>query len=256
VSRRPFIAGNWKMHKTPAEADTLAEALKRVLVGQAQVDVAVAPPFLAIPAVVARFKHSGLHVAAQNVHAEASGAFTGEISAEMLRAAGVTYCLVGHSERRQIFGETDADAEKKVHAALRAGLLPILCVGETLAEREAGQAELVVRRQLAAALGRLSADQLPSVTLAYEPVWAIGTGKVASPAQAQEMHATIREWLAERYPAFVPRSVRVLYGGSVKASNAAGLLSQPDIDGALVGGASLVAEEFLGIIAGAQAAAR
>jgi triosephosphate isomerase len=174
----------------------------------------------------------------------------------MLRAAGVTYCLVGHSERRQIFGETDADAEKKVHAALRAGLLPILCVGETLAEREAGQAELVVRRQLAAALGRLSADQLPSVTLAYEPVWAIGTGKVASPAQAQEMHATIREWLAERYPAFVPRSVRVLYGGSVKASNAAGLLSQPDIDGALVGGASLVAEEFLGIIAGAQAAAK
>jgi triosephosphate isomerase len=256
VSRRPFIAGNWKMHKTPAEADTLAEALKRVLVGQAQVDVAVAPPFLAIPEVVARFKHSGLHVAAQNVHAEASGAFTGEISAEMLRAAGVTYCLVGHSERRQIFGETDADAEKKVHAALRAGLLPILCVGETLAEREAGQAELVVRRQLAAALGRLSADQLPSVTLAYEPVWAIGTGKVASPAQAQEMHATIREWLAERYPAFVPRSVRVLYGGSVKASNAAGLLSQPDIDGALVGGASLVAEEFLGIIAGAQAVAR
>jgi triosephosphate isomerase len=205
---------------------------------------------------VARFKHSGLHVAAQNVHAEASGAFTGEISAEMLRAAGVTYCLVGHSERRQIFGETDADAEKKVHAALRAGLLPILCVGETLTEREAGQAELVVRRQLAAALGRLSADQLPSVTLAYEPVWAIGTGKVASPAQAQEMHATIREWLAERYPAFVPRSVRVLYGGSVKASNAAGLLSQPDIDGALVGGASLVAEEFLGIIAGAQAAAK
>jgi triosephosphate isomerase len=227
--------------------------LKRQLVGQSKVDVAVAPPFLAIPAVAARLKHAGVHVAAQNLHAEASGAFTGEISGEMLRAVGVAYCLVGHSERRQIFGETDALVEKKVHACFRSGLLPILCVGETLAEREGGDAEGVVRRQLAAALGRLSPDQLPSVTIAYEPVWAIGTGKVATPAQAQEMHATIREWLAERYPAFVPRGMRILYGGSVKGSNAAGLLGQPDIDGALVGGASLVAEEFLAIVAGAAA---
>ncbi|MES2640833.1 MAG: triose-phosphate isomerase [Myxococcota bacterium] len=249
--RRPFIAGNWKMHKGPAEADALAEVLKRSLTGQAQVDVAVAPPFLSIPVVAARLRHSGVHVAGQNVHPEPSGAFTGEISAEMLRQAGVSYCIVGHSERRALFGDTDAFVEKKVHACFRAGLLPILCVGETLEEREGGQAEVVVRRQLAAALGRLTADQLPSVTLAYEPVWAIGTGRVATPQQAQEMHATIREWLAERYPAFVPRGMRILYGGSVKASNAAGLLSQPDIDGALVGGAALMADEFLGIVAAA-----
>ena len=252
MSRRPFIAGNWKMHKGPAEADALAEVLKRALVGQASVDVAVAPPFLAIPAVIARLKHSGVHVAAQNLHWEQQGAFTGEISGEMLRQVGVNYCIVGHSERRALFGETDAVVEKKVHACFRAGLLPILCVGETLEERESGQAEAVVRRQLAAALGSLSADQLPSVTLAYEPVWAIGTGRTASPAQAQEMHATIREWLAERYPPFVPRGMRILYGGSVKGSNAAGLMSQPDIDGALVGGAALVSEDFLAIVAAAQ----
>ena len=170
----------------------------------------------------------------------------------MLRQAGVTYCIVGHSERRALFGDTDAVVEKKVHACFRAGLLPIVCVGETLDERESGQAEAVVRRQLAAALGKLTADQLPSVTLAYEPVWAIGTGRTASPAQAQEMHATIREWLAERYPPFVPRGMRILYGGSVKGSNAAGLLSQPDIDGALVGGAALVSEDFLAIVAAAR----
>lgn len=251
MSRRPFIAGNWKMYKGPAEADALAEALKRTLTGQAKVDVAVAPPFLSIPAVVARLRHSGVHVAGQNLHPEPAGAFTGEISAEMLRQVGVAYCLVGHSERRALFGETDDIVEKKVHACFRAGLLPILCVGETLAEREAGQAEVVVRRHLAAALGKLTADQLPSVTVAYEPVWAIGTGRVATPAQAQEMHATIREWFAERYPPFVPRGMRILYGGSVKGSNAAGLLSQPDIDGALVGGASLVADEFLAIVAAA-----
>lgn len=252
MSRRPFIAGNWKMHKGPAEADALAEVLKRALTGQGSVDVAVAPPFLSVPAVVARLKHSGVHVAAQNLHWEQQGAFTGEISGEMLRQAGVTYCIVGHSERRALFGDTDAVVEKKVHACFRAGLLPIVCVGETLDERESGQAEAVVRRQLAAALGKLTADQLPSVTLAYEPVWAIGTGRTASPAQAQEMHATIREWLAERYPPFVPRGMRILYGGSVKGSNAAGLLSQPDIDGALVGGAALVSEDFLAIVAASR----
>lgn len=252
MSRRPFVAGNWKMHKTPAEADALAEVLKRALAGQSQVDVAVAPPFLAIPAVVARLKHTGVHVAAQNLHPDASGAFTGEISGEMLKAVGVSHCIIGHSERRALFGDTDAFVERKLHACLRSGLAPILCVGETLSERESGQAEAVVHRQLAAALGRLVPDQMGTVTIAYEPVWAIGTGKVATPAQAQEMHAAVREWLAARYPAFVPRSMRILYGGSVKASNAQGLLSQPDIDGALVGGASLVAEDFLGIV---QAAA-
>ena len=254
MSRRPFIAGNWKMYKTPTEGDTLAEALKRALAGQSQVDVAVAPTFLAIPAVAARLKHSGIQVAAQNLHPEQAGAFTGEISGEMLRSIGVAYCIVGHSERRQMFGDTDAFVQKKVQACFRSGLLPILCVGETLAERESGQAESVVARQLGAALAGLSPDQLPSVTIAYEPVWAIGTGKVATPQQAQDMHAEIRGWLAQRYPAFVPRTTRILYGGSVKGANAAGLLGQPDIDGALVGGASLVAEEFLAIIAGAKGA--
>ena len=248
MSRRKFICGNWKMHKAPAEADALADALKKALSGQTAVDVAVAPTFLALPAVTARLKQSGIHVAAQNLHPEASGAYTGEVSGEMLRTLGVTWCIVGHSERRQFFGDTDAVVQKKVAACFRSGLLPILCVGETLAERDAAQEQEVVQRQLAAALAGLAADQLPSVTLAYEPVWAIGTGRNATPAQAQEMHAFIRGWLAANYPAFVPRAVRIQYGGSVKAANAAGLLSQPDIDGALVGGAALVADEFVGIV--------
>jgi triosephosphate isomerase len=236
------------MHKAPSEADAFCEALRRSLADVVTVDVGLAPPALAIPAAVARLKHSSIQVCAQNVHSEPSGAFTGEISPEMLRQAGVAYAIVGHSERRTLFGETDAVVAKKVQACLRAGLLPILCVGESLAEREGGQADAVVQRQLGAALAGLSPDQVPSVTIAYEPVWAIGTGKVATPAQAQEMHATIREWLGTRYPAFVPRSVRIQYGGSVKSSNAAGLMAQPDIDGFLVGGASLVAEEFVAIV--------
>jgi triosephosphate isomerase len=240
--RRKFIVGNWKMHKGPADADALAEALKRGLAGKdGAVDVGVAPPFISLPAVVSRLKHTGIVVAAQNLHPEMQGAFTGEISGEMLRQAGVAYCLVGHSERRQLFGDTDASVEKRVHA----------CVGETLAEREAGQEVEVVTRQLAAALGRLQADQIPSVTLAYEPVWAIGTGRTASPLQAQDMHARIRGWLEASYPAFVGRSTRIQYGGSVKGSNAAELLRMPDIDGALVGGAALNAEEFLQIVAAA-----
>lgn len=251
--RRPFIAGNWKMYKTPSEADALAEALKRALVQQSAVDVAVAPTFLALPTVAARLRQSGVHVAAQNLHPEPHGAFTGEVSGEMLRSIGVAYCIVGHSERRQFFGEDDALVSRKVHACFRAGLLPILCVGELLPERDAGHAETVVERQLSVGLSGLHADQLPSVTIAYEPVWAIGTGRTATPTQAQEMHAFIRAWLAARFPAFVPRSVRIQYGGSVKPGNAASLLSQPDIDGALVGGAALVAEDFLGIVKAATA---
>ncbi len=254
--RRKFIVGNWKMHKAPAEADALADALKRALAGSdASVDVGVAPPSVSLPAVAARLKHTGILVAAQNVHAEAQGAFTGEVSGEMLRQVGVTYCLVGHSERRQLFGDTDAAVAKKLAACFRSGLLPILCVGETLAERDAGQETAVVTRQLEAALVGVQADQVPSVTIAYEPVWAIGTGRTASPGQAQDMHAAIRSWLESKYPAFVGKTTRLQYGGSVKASNAADLLRMPDIDGALVGGASLNAEEFLGIVAGAAAAA-
>lgn len=249
--RRPFIAGNWKMHKAPAEADALAEALKRGLLEQTAVDIAVAPTFLAIPAVVARLRHSNIGVASQNVAVEAQGAYTGEVSAEMLKAAGVQYAIVGHSERRQLFGDTDAIVGKKVQACFRAGLAPILCVGETLPEREAGQVEDVVARQLAAGLADLSAEQVSTVTIAYEPVWAIGTGKVATPTQANDVHAFIRGWLG-RYPAFVARSVRIQYGGSVKGSNAAGLLAQPEIDGALVGGAALSVEDFTAIVQAAS----
>ncbi len=245
--RRPFIAGNWKLHKAPGEADALAEQLKRTLADVTSVDIAVAPTFLAIPAVVARLRHSNIGVASQNVAIEAQGAFTGEVSAEMLKNAGVQYAIVGHSERRQIFGETDAIVNRKVQACFRAGLSPILCVGETLPERDAGQEEAVVGRQLEAGLAGLSADQVGTVTIAYEPVWAIGTGKVATPAQANDVHAFIRGWLG-RYPSFVPRSVRIQYGGSVKGSNAAGLLTQPEIDGALVGGAALSVEDFVAIV--------
>lgn len=248
MSRRPFLLGNWKMNKGPQDAEAFADALRKALPLDGRVDVGVAPPALSLPAVAARLKHTGILLSAQNVHAEPSGAFTGEISAEMLRQAGVAYCIVGHSERRQLFGETDASVKAKVHACLRAGVLPVICVGETLAERDAGQEEVVVLRQVMAALDGVPEDQLLSLTLAYEPVWAIGTGRTASPEQAQAMHLTIRRALAERYPAFVARGMRILYGGSVKASNAAVLLSQPDVDGGLIGGAALSVEEFVAIV--------
>lgn len=248
MARRIFVAGNWKMNKGPAQADALAAALKAALVDQVAVDVAVAPTAIAIPSVAARLKHTGIHVAAQNLHPEISGAYTGELAGEMLREAGCSYAIIGHSERRHVFGESDAFINKKVHAAFRAGLLPILCVGETLAQRESGNEAAVVTGQLAAGLAGLAADQLAAVTIAYEPVWAIGTGHTASPAQAQSMHATIRQWLATNFPPFVARQLRIQYGGSVKPHNAASLLSQPDIDGALVGGASLDASSFVAII--------
>lgn len=250
--RRKLIAGNWKMHRSPPEADGLAANLRKVIVDADHADIVVAPTFLSIPAVVARLKHSHIGVAAQNVHAQTQGAFTGEISAEMLKAAGVEWCIVGHSERRQLFAEDDAVVTAKVGACLRAGLRPILCVGETLTERDAGQAEAVVQRQVLAVFSTLSPEVAAGLCIAYEPVWAIGTGRTASPAQAQEMHAFIRGLLATRFPAFVARGMRILYGGSVKGSNAKALLSQPDVDGALVGGASLVAEEFAAIIDGAK----
>ena len=248
MGRRIFVAGNWKLHKGPAQADALAAGLKAALVDVVSVDVAVAPPSISIPAVAARLKHTGVHVSAQNLHSEISGAFTGELSGEMLREAGCTYVIVGHSERRHVFGEDDAFLNRKVHAAFRSGLLPIFCVGETLDQRQGGNAESVVTGQLAAGLAGLTADQLAAVTIAYEPVWAIGTGHTATPAQAQSMHATIRQWLVANFPAFVARQLRIQYGGSVKPHNAASLLSQPDIDGALVGGASLDVESFVSII--------
>jgi len=252
VPRRLFIAGNWKMNKAPREADRLATELKAALVGETAVDMAVAPPALSVPAVVSRLKHTGISVAAQNLHHATRGAFTGEIAGEMLRQAGCTYAIVGHSERRHVFGENDDTVHAKVGACWRSGLLPILCVGETIAQRQAGQAEAVVTRQLATGLAGLPADQVAATTLAYEPVWAIGTGHSATPDQAQQMHATIRAWLSARYPRFVANDARIQYGGSVKPGNAAALLSQPDIDGALVGGASLDAGNFVAIIEAAR----
>jgi triosephosphate isomerase len=253
MRRRKLVAGNWKMFKGPQEADVLAQAIKRLVVDAPAVDVAVAPPFLSIPAVVARLKHSGVSVAGQDLHPEAQGAFTGAVSAEMLRQAGCTYGIVGHSERRTLFGDTDEAVGKKVRAAFRAGLLPIVCVGETLPERDGGQAERVVIRQLEAAYAGTPPDQAASSIVAYEPVWAIGTGRTASAEQAQAMHATIRAWAAERFPAFVAAQLRILYGGSVKGGNAASLLGQADVDGALVGGASLDPEEFGRILSAAAA---
>ncbi|MCB9763119.1 MAG: triose-phosphate isomerase [Alphaproteobacteria bacterium] len=248
MARRTFIAGNWKMNLGPQAADRLAMDLKAALAGQTAVDVAVAPVAVSIPGVVARLKHTGIHVAGQDLAVEASGAFTGEVAGEMLREAGCTWVIVGHSERRSLFGEDDALINRKVHAAFRAGLLPILCVGETLAQRDAGQVEQVLERQLSAGLAGLQADQLAAMTLAYEPVWAIGTGRTATPDQAQEAHAFIRGWLRKTAPAFVADQLRIQYGGSVKPANAASLLRQPDVDGALVGGASLKAADFVKII--------
>ncbi len=256
MSRRPFIVGNWKMNKGPLEADALAIELKKRLAGIGHADVAVVPPYISIPAVVGRLQKSGIGVGAQDLHPEVSGAFTGAVAGEMLKQAGCSFVLVGHSERRSLFGDTDVIVARKLGAALRAGLDPILCVGETLAERDDGSATVVVRRQLAAALSELDRDAMMKVTIAYEPVWAIGTGRTASPAQAQEMHKEIRAWLGERFPREVPQAVRIQYGGSVNAQNAATLLQQPDIDGALVGGASLSAETFAAIVESAPSSNR
>ena len=248
MPRRPFIAGNWKMNLGPAAADTLARALRAALVDTVQVDVAVAPPAISIPAVVARLKHSPVFVAGQNLHPKVSGAHTGCISGPMFREAGCEYVIVGHSERRRDNAESDELVGDKTRAALAAGLLPIVCVGETLDQRDQGEATEVVSRQLAAAFDGLSPDQAATITIAYEPVWAIGTGRAATPDMAQDMHATIRAWLRKTYPSFVADSVRIQYGGSVKPGNARALLQQPDIDGALVGGASLSADSFVAII--------
>ena len=252
MSRRLFIAGNWKMNLSPSEADTLSQALKKELIDETAVDIAVAPTCLAIPTVASRLKHTNIHISAQNLHPKTSGAFTGEISGEMLRSAGCEYVLIGHSERRTIFDESDSFINEKCHAAFRSGLLPILCVGESLNQRDAGQAENVVCSQIQKALQGLSADQVVSITIAYEPIWAIGTGRTASPQQAQDMHAVIRAFIRQNYPSYVADQLRIQYGGSVKPHNAAELLAQPDIDGALVGGASLSAQSFVAIIKASQ----
>jgi triosephosphate isomerase len=250
--RRFFIAGNWKMHLNKAEAVALARSVADQSHDISEIDIAVCPPAVYVDAVCAALVGSTVGLGAQNIYHEAQGAFTGEISAGMLRDLGCRYVILGHSERRHILAETDADVNRKVLAALAAGLTPIVCVGELLAEREAGQTQSVIQRQFDGSLAGLSAEQAGRIVIAYEPVWAIGTGQVATPAQAQQVHLDLRKLLASRYNAHVASAVRLQYGGSVKPSNAAELLSQPDVDGALVGGASLKAADFIGIIRAAE----
>ena len=250
--RTPFIAGNWKMNLSPNEAQQLAADMVSALQEVEGVDIAIAPTFLALPSVIQTIQGSNIFASAQNCHQETSGAYTGEISTEMLRNAGCTYVIIGHSERRQYFKENNQLIGSKIRAAFAAGLLPIFCIGETLAEREAGQAFDVVKTQITEALEGLELDKLASITIAYEPVWAIGTGVTATPDQAQEVHAFIRELLKNQYSETVANSVRIQYGGSVKPNNAVALLSQKDIDGALVGGASLKSDSFLAIAKAAR----
>ena len=246
--RRLLIAGNWKMNGLPADGAELARGLARVLVDPPAVDMAVFPPFLSIPGVIDALKGTDVVVGGQDLHPAPSGAHTGNTSGEMLKAAGCGSVLVGHSERRAFEKESGEYLALKARAGLRAGLQVIFCCGETLDEREANRTLDVVRGQLADGLSGLTPSELERVVIAYEPVWAIGTGKVATPTQAQDVHAAIRSWVGSTWNAGTARSMRILYGGSVKPGNAAGILCQPDIDGALVGGASLQADSFDGIV--------
>jgi triosephosphate isomerase len=246
--RRKIVAGNWKMNKTPAEAKVLAEEINAALGAEAcPVEVVVCPPAIDLPIVTEALKGSQIGVGAQNMHNEPKGAYTGEIAADMLLELGVKYTILGHSERRTYFADTDATVNAKTKAALAAGLIPIVCVGETLEEREAGRTDEVVAGQVRGSLADLGAD-IAKVVVAYEPVWAIGTGKTATPAQAQEVHALIRRTLAEMSDGATAETIRIQYGGSMKPENAAELMSQPDIDGGLIGGAALKADSFIAIV--------
>ncbi len=249
MARRCFIAGNWKMNKSVAESLALVRELRSaVSMVRDRVEVAIAPPFTALHPVAKALEDSNILLAGQNCHASESGAFTGEIAAPMLKEVGCSYVILGHSERRQLFGETDAGVNRKVSAVLKAGMLPIVCVGETLEEREGAKTLTVVETQVKACLNGFSANDGARFVIAYEPVWAIGTGKTATSRQAQEVHAHIRALLTGLWGADAAQQVRIQYGGSVKADNAAELLSQPDIDGALVGGASLKVADFAAIV--------
>lgn len=246
--RKLFIAGNWKMNKTVAEALALAAELKHRLEDAAAVDVLVAPPFTALQAVAAALRDSNIAVGAQHLHWEKSGAFTGEVSAAMLVEVGCSHVIIGHSERRQFFGETNETVNRRLKAALAAGLRPMVCVGETLAQRDGNQVESVLTDQVTNALAGISVEQMKTVTIAYEPVWAIGTGRNATATQAQEAHAIIRGLLKKLFGTQAADSARIQYGGSVNPNNARELMSQPDVDGALVGGASLEAKSFVAIV--------
>ena len=251
MARRNFIAGNWKMNKTAAAAVALAKTLRDKLEDCTGVDIAVCPVYTVLGNVAEVLQGSCIKVGAQNVHWAETGAFTGEISAEMLKEIPVEYVIIGHSERRQYFGENDETVNKRLRRALQAGLKPIVCVGETLDQRETGETERVVERQVVDGLAGMNAQDMATVTLAYDPVWAIGTGRTATPAQAENVHLFIRGLLAKLFGRECAEAVRIQYGGSVKADNASELLSQPNIDGALVGGASLNADDFAAIVVAA-----
>ena len=253
--RIPFIAGNWKMFKTVQEAVVFVKELKSAVKDVAGVEIVVAPPFTALHAASEAARNSGIGIAAQDVYWEREGAFTGEVSAQMVKEAGAEYVIVGHSERRRLFGETDAHVNRKIVAAIGAGLTPIVCVGETLEERERNDTLSILDRQIKDGLDGLSAAQVADLVIAYEPVWAIGTGRVATAAQAQDAHGHIRTRLRQWFGADAAEQCHILYGGSVKPDNIRELIAEPDVDGALVGGASLDVRGFGDIVTKSRGAA-
>lgn len=246
--RKPFIAGNWKMNKTAQEAAELGAKLKENVGNFEGADILICPPFTSLVAAEEAVKDSVIDLGAQNMHWEASGAFTGEISAQMIKGLNCKFVIIGHSERRKYFSETNEEVNKKIKAAISAGLLPIVCVGETLEQREQGQEKSVIEKQLKEGFDSLSENDIEKITVAYEPVWAIGTGKTATGDQAEAMHNFIRKWFEKEFSPSQSEKLRILYGGSVKPNNIKELMNQEDIDGALVGGASLKPEDFTEII--------
>ena len=249
--RTPLVAGNFKMFKTVAETVSYVHELRSLVTDISNVDIVIAPPFTAIAAAADAVKGSSIGVSAQDVHWEREGAFTGEVSAGMLREAGARYAIIGHSERRTLFGETNGSVNKKMHAAITAGLVPIVCIGETLEQRDRNETLAVLDRQIKEGLDGVTGERLSGMVLAYEPVWAIGTGRNATPAQAGEAHHHIRQRLKQWFGLDASERCRVLYGGSVKPDNIAKLIAEPDVDGALVGGASLDPKSFSAIVRGA-----
>ena len=246
--RKPFIAGNWKMHTTISDAINLANSIKRELVDFNKVDILLCPPFTALSSVYEVIMDTNIKLGAQNIAWEKEGAYTGEISSIMLKDCGCKFAIIGHSERRKYFGESDETVNKRIKAALSGGLTPIVCVGETLEERESDLTIKVITRQLEGGLGNLSEDEAKKIVIAYEPVWAIGTGKTATPHQAEEIHKFIRGWASDKISSECAQILRILYGGSVKPANIRDLMNEEDIDGGLVGGASLKVESFVEIV--------
>jgi triosephosphate isomerase len=246
--RRPFIAGNWKMHKTIRESVDFAQHLVEACGRSTERGIVLAPPFTALSAVAEALRGSAIRLSAQNLHDKTAGAYTGEVSATMLFDAGCEYVIAGHSERRALFGDTNDFVNRKLKAAISCGLRPIFCIGETLEERDKNKTFAVIEQQIKEGLNNLTADDITHVVIAYEPVWAIGTGRTATPAQAQEVHAYIREVIGKTYGRHISGNSAIIYGGSVNPGNIGGLMAQPDVDGALVGGASLDLESFIRII--------